>query len=263
MIVIEPGFTGIAHGLHTPRFGASPHAGTITASSAAAGFDAAFAANNLTGQYWKPAALPATWEIDFGGPLPVSYFGVAAQNLGTAGAALDFQTWDGLSWTTHITHSPTDDSPIFGLTRRRSPTKARFSISGATIPVVGVFFVGDVTEFPEPAPYVGRVDWNDMIDEVYSTTLSDGGHWLDRTVVRRTQPLQMQVDHLSEAFKADVLDPLTAYLRGAPAFVAERPGEFPAAAGYAYTTAVVRPERARPGRLASVSVQFEMVGHVA
>lgn len=262
MIVLETGFYGIDYGLKSPRVGATPYAGTVAASTSATGFDAAFAANANTYEYWKPTALPATWEVDFGSAETVSYFGIAAHDLATQGATVEYQTWDGSAWTTRVTHAPADNSAIFGLLTPRSISKARIRITGITMPVIGVVYFGSVVEFPQKTAYAGA-EFQDMVSEDYRTNSSDTGHWLGRYVTRRGQPVSMSVNHLSEVWKSAVLDPLIADMRSRPVFIADRPGIFDKSVAFAYSTGPITPERTIARATVAYSVSFGLVGYVA
>lgn len=262
MIVIESGFTGTAYGLKLPRVGAFPESGTVSFTTAAAGFDAAFAANANTYEYWKPTALPATWALDFGAFKTISYFGIAAHDLATQGATIAYQTWNGSAWTTRLTHTPTDNSPIFGLLTPRSITKARILVTGITMPIIGVIYFGDVTEFPQRTSYLGA-EFQDMVAEEYRTNNSDSGHWLGRFVTRRGQPVSMSVAHLSEAWKTAALDPLIADMKQRPVFIADRPSVFAKSCAFAYTTGPITPQRTVAVTEVAYSVEFGLVGYVA
>ena len=135
MIVFEAGFSGIAFALDTPRIGALPVSGTVAASTAATGFSAVFAANLNTTQWWRPTAVPATWDLTFTAA-QISYFGIAAHDMATVGATVEVQRWNGSAWVTAITHTPPDNGPIFGLIARSSIDRLRFRFTGA-IPSTG------------------------------------------------------------------------------------------------------------------------------
>lgn len=263
MIVIESGFTGIAHPLKNPRICGYPLTGTVAASTSAAGFAAALAANQMTYQNWRPTALPATWEITFPGARVVSYFALAAHNLGSKGCTVNFQTWNGSSWVTHGSHTPTDDSPILFLCARKTVTRARIQITGGSIPDVAVIQFGDATEFPQRAAYVGRQDYDQLIQTEYRTVMSDGGHVLGRYSDRKSLSLSLQVDDLSEAWKSGTLDDLIIHLRTYAVFVADRPGVFPKSVAFGQTVKDVVPDRSAPNDQVSISVAMEFVCHAA
>ena len=259
MIVIEPTFAGVAYPLDYPRIGGRPYSGTVAASTAAAGFPATNAANTNTADWWRPTAVPATWQLTHASG-PVSYFGIAAHNIGTVGGTVEFQRWNGSAWVTILTHTPTDDSAIFGLLRRVVTDRTRLRFTGA-IPTVGVIYFGDVTEFPQRADYAGSVSFDRAVRDEYSTPVSDGGQWVGRYVTRRSVPARMKVDYLSEAWAAAYLTGVLDDLKARPAFMADRPGTYPASVVYGYTLGPVVPERINSNKRASISVTFDVVGN--
>jgi hypothetical protein len=261
MIVFEPTFTGVGYPLNHPRIGARPVSGTVAGSTQAAGFDAAFAANANTAQWWRPTAVPATWTLTFTSA-PISYFGIASHNCGTVGATIEYQTWDGAAWVTRATHSPTDDTAIFGLVRRRTQDRARLRFTGA-IPTIGVIYFGDVLEFPRKASYTGSTAYNRATQDEYSTPISDGGQFLGRYVTRRSMPAMLKVEHLSEAWADTYLYPVIEDMKARPVFMADRPSQFPASVAFGYSTGPIIPERRIPNSAVSLGVDFELVGHVA
>lgn len=260
MIVIESGFTGAFYPLDHPRIGANPVSGSATASTSAVGFDAAFAANSQTTQYWKPTAVSSTWGLTFA-TSQISYFGIAAHNLGSVGATVLFQTWNGTAWVTRATHIPTDDSPIFFLLTPLMTDRVQLFFLNA-IPTIGIISVGDVTEFPQKAMYTGSAAFNRTTQDVFSTTISDGGQALDRFVTRRPVSVKMTVDHLSEAWVDAALQPIIDYMRLKPVFIADRPSMFPKSVAYAYTMTPIIPERKIPNANVAMGVNFELVGNV-
>lgn len=260
MIVIENHFAGVEFPLDHPRIGAQPVQGTVSASSAVAGFDAAFAANADTAQFWRPAAVPADWTLTFSAAAPVSYFGIAAHDMGTVGATVAYQRWEAGAWVTVLTHSPADDRPVFGLIRRREDDRGRLVFTGA-VPTIGVIYIGDVTEFPRKSDYVGQAAFDTLTRDEFSTPVSDGGQWLGRFVTRRSIPARMRVEHLPEDWCAASLSGVLGDLVQRPAFFADRPGLYPQSVVFAYTTGPVVPERQHQNPRVAMGVTFEVTGH--
>lgn len=121
---------------------------------------------------------------------------------------------------------------------------------------------GDEVVFPQRAAYVGRKDFRDQIIEQFSTNQSDGGNFLGRYVVRRSQQVGLEVKHLSETFKVLVLDGLIAHLTLHPGFVADRPVSAPKSLIYGYLAQKPVPEREIPNSAVSIAVSMEFIGHV-
>lgn len=261
MIVIEAGFAGVAYPLDHPRVCGQPISGTVSASTAAAGHAAAEAVVPETWTSWRPTAVPADWTLTFAASAPVSYVGIAAHSAGTAGATIAVQRWTGSAWETVVSHAPTDDMPILFLMRRRTLDRIRVAVTGAVCDL-GVIYAGDACEFPVKARYTGQSSFADAIRDEFAIQESDGGHWLNRYRLRRSQPVQMAISHLSRDWKAAYLDGLLADLRVRPAFVADRPGVYPASVAYAWMQGAIVPERQIANAAVAYGVTFDLIGHV-
>ena len=260
MIVFEAGFSGVAYPPYHPRIGALPVAGTVAASTEAAGFSAVFAANLNTTQWWRPTAVPATWDLTFTAA-QISYFGIAAHDMATVGATVEVQRWNGSAWVTAVTHTPSDNGPILGLIARGSLDRLRFRFTGA-IPTIGVISLGDVTEFPQRCKYAGSTSFELADADEYRDTVSDGGQVLDRFRVRKSIPARMELDHLSEAWTDTVLVPLRTYAKDFPFFMADRPLSRPKSVVFGSTKGPIQPERTIAQARVAMSVTIEVIGHV-
>lgn len=260
MIVFEPGFGGTEYGLDRPRVAAHAIGGTVTASTQAAGFDATFAANLKTNQFWRPTAVPATWDLAFSAT-PISYIAIAGHDCATVGATLEFQRWDGAAWVTMVSHTPTDNGPTLVLLTRRSLDRYRVRVTGA-VATIAVISAGDVIEVPQRATYVGSVPFDRANQNEYRDTVSDGGHALDRFLVRRSIPARMEIEFLSETWCDTVLAPLRTYAESYPIFIADRPQERPASVAFGLVKAPIEPERAIANQRVTIKVAIEVVGHV-
>lgn len=262
MIVTETGFTGTAVSLSYPRIGAYPIAGTVTPSTEATGFEAVNAQDGQTWTFWKPTAVPATWDLAFSSAA-VSYVGIAAHNIGSTGGTIAVFEWTGAAFVSIKTHTPTDDSPImFLLTRRTAQTQFRIRITNA-IPTIGVIYIGDVLEFPSKAEFTGSLPFAEATQSTYSDTLSDGGHVLERFEIRKAAPVSMEVRNLSETWVATNLVPLAVQMRDNPVFIADRPGDYPTSVAFGLSRNPVMAERTLAMAGASRSVTFDINGFVA
>lgn len=261
MIVFENGFAGTEYPLVTPRVAAHAISGTPSASTAAAGFDAAFAANLKTNQFWRPTAVPATWELAHASA-PVSYIAIAGHDCATVGATLEFQRWDGVAWVTMITHTPGDNGPILALLRRRTLDRHRIRVTGG-VPTIAVISAGDVIEFPQRAKYTDATSFELADQDEYRDTVSDGGHVLDRFITRRSIPAAMQISHLSEDWCDAVITPLRSYAKSYPIFIADRPLERPKSVAFGLVQAPIQPRRTIANRRVAMDVTIEVLGHVS
>lgn len=225
MIQIESGHVGNTYPLTNPRIAAFPVAGTVTASTEAAGFAANNANNELTWTFWKPTAVPATWQLDFTSA-DVSYCGVAAHDIGSTGGTITLQEWDGAMWVLLKSHTPTDDSPILFLFDTRTTDKLRVRITNA-IPTIGVIWFGDVTELPRKCQWTGSLPFNEAITATYTSNVSDGGHVLDRFATRRAGACGMEVQNVPETWAAANIPALQEHMQSLPVFMADRPEDYP------------------------------------
>lgn len=244
MIQFETGFLGTAYDLTTPRIGAFPIAGTVTASTEEAGFAGDNANNALTYTFWKPTADPSTWQLSFTSQT-VSYCGIAAHNIGSLGGQVAVQEWNGSAWVGVRSFGPTDDGPIMFLFTPRTTDRIRIRIAGC-IPTIGVIWFGSVTEFPRKAQWTGSVPFNEVINSVYTDNVSDGGHVLDRFATRKAGIAAMEVQNLSETWVAANLPALQTHMASLPIFMADRPNGYRYSIVFGMATEPLRVERTRP-----------------
>lgn len=260
MIRIKAGFTGITYSLDTPRIAAYPLAGTVTVSTEAAGFEGINAANELTWTYWKPTAVPATWQLSFTSAT-VSYCAIASHNIGTVGASVTLQEWDGAGWVgLFATDTPTDNSPILWLFDARTTDQLRIRVTNA-IATIGVVWFGNVLEFPQKCVWSGSLPFNEAVNAVYTDNVSDGGHVLDRFATRKAGSCQMTINNISETWAAANLPALQSHMQALPVFMADRPLDYPKSVVFGSQSEPIRAERAKPVLGAARTVQFNITAN--
>lgn len=226
MIIVETGFTGIDEPMTQPRIAAFPITGTVTASTEAAGFEGVNANNALTWTYWKPTAVPATWQLAFTST-DVSYCAIAAHNIGSVGATVQVQEYDGISaYTAVASHTPTDDSPIVFLFDARATDRIRIRVTNA-IATIGVIWFGPILELPRKCQWIGSLPFNEAITSVYAQNVSDGGHVLETFATRKAGNCQMEVQNVGETWAAANIPALQSHMSGLPIFMADRPSLYP------------------------------------
>jgi hypothetical protein len=241
MVVVQDDFDPIVPLTHS-RIGIHSigRTGTVSASSAAAGFPASAAANPLTYEFWKPTAVPGWWRVDAGAPVTVDYVGIAAHNLATAASTVTVQSSDDNdTWVDVDSHTPTSDAPIMFLF---APTTARYwrvVVTGNT-PTVGVIYIGAVLEM-QRAAFAGI----NPIDLTRRTTIrpnvSEGGQWLGRSVIREGSATAVSFRHLTFDWYRTNFDPFVEDARSYPFFFAWRPEGYEHSVGYVWTTSDIAP----------------------
>lgn len=198
--------------------------GSITASTTATGYYAAAPDNSLTYERWKPTALPADWENDFGGNVTVDYCAVAAHNLFTSGCSVKVQSWNGASWVDVIgTTVVADNSPLLFIFEPVTAAKFRLRItSGSGNPYIGVIRFGTAMQMTQPV-YGGvapahlnrntRLTYND----------SETGEFLGRSVKRNSLPFNHSFAHLKHAWVQTTFRDFILGVESEPFFMAWRP----------------------------------------
>lgn len=199
--------------------------GTVTASGTAAGYFAAAPDNTLTYEFWKPDAMPATWEIDVGAG-DADYCCIAAHTLGTDGASVTAQSWDGAAWADIVDVTPADDSPIMMLFAPVSSTKFRIRITGDVAPEIGVIKFGMALQFPWHV-FSGHTPVSLGRQTVLRDNLSETGEFLGRTKLRTRLETALSWDRLRRPWVYANWPDLQRALEEEPFFIAFRPATFP------------------------------------
>lgn len=245
MIYFESGATG-TYGTNYPRIGwnSITRRGTISASTEATGYPATNAASPFEYSYWQATSTAAqSLTLTFTAE-DVNFVGIAAHNLGTAGATVQVQNNPG-SWTTiGPTMAPTDDSPIGVILTDRTMTQIRLNISGMTVaPYIGVFYVCEVLEFPVKT-YAGQGSPANMARSTeYMTNETLAGKYTGRSIKRQRNRVDVPVRHFSETWAAANFDDFAEDARSYPYFLMPRPADYPKDIQFKWSQSDLVPER--------------------
>lgn len=241
------------------------YAGTVTASTAQAGFPATAPTNELTYERWRPTALPATWAIDLGVTRSINCCAIAAHTLYYKNIAIQSST-DNATWTTHHSISPTDNSPIIVMFATVSARYWRLSITagtnatyGATIPSVGVVFFGSYLQMQQRIE-VGISPISLSRKTTYSGNTSEGGNWLGRSVKRAGKVGQIPLKMMPRDWYQSTLDPALQRMRYKPFFFASCPKAMPWDVSYCWLTDDPKPVTAS-GMMMDVTLNVEAHAH--
>jgi hypothetical protein len=257
MIKVQSGFNPTIPLSHS-RIGHQSYTrtGTVTASSEAVDFPADAPLNELTYEFWRPTALPATWTLDAGSSVAVNYFGIAAHTLGTSGNTVTIQSSpDNTTWTTIDSITPTDNSPIMFLFASVTAEYYRIEITGGAIPSVGVVYIGTVLEMLRPC-YAGLTPISLSRDTVIRPNRSEGGQWLGRSVIRSGSSMSVNYSNLDNAWVRstfrDFINDAVTY----PFFFAWRPDNYSEDVGYVWVSEDIKPSNSGTRDLMNVSIQM-------
>lgn len=241
------------------RIGYQKITGTITASGSANGFPASAADNELTYSFWKPDAMPGTWEIDIGGAETVNYFGIAAHTCGTDQAEIHAEYWNGSSWIEIDSVLPGDDSPIMFIFDDVFAAKYRVRLTGSTAPRIGVIYIGELLEM-QRGIYGGHSPLSLSRNTVVRPTLSERGQFLGRSIIRSGSSTTWQWRNLTAAWYRANFDPFVEHARTKPFFIAWRPATYPNEVGYCWTRNDIQPSNTGTRDLMEVSMTAEGLG---
>lgn len=259
MIKIQTGFNPAIPLTHT-RIGYETFTltGTATASTATTTFPADAPLNSLTYEYWRPTSMPATWTLDAGSSKMANYLGIASHSLGSSGSTVTIASSpDNSTWTDIDSLTPSDDSPIMFLFANRTARYWRLSISGSTIPSVGVVYVGPVLEMMRPC-FAGLSPINLSRVTTIRPNKSEGGQWLGRSIIRNGSSMTVTYNNLGGQWYRTYFDPFVENARSYPFFYAWRPLDYPDGIGYVWTEKDIVPKNSATRDLMSVS--FAMSG---
>lgn len=158
--------------------------GTATASGTATGFFADAPLNTLTYEAWRPDALPATWTYTHNVAAKCDYCCIAGHDMGTRGASLSVQYYDGSTWQAVIAATQIrDNSPIFCIFAPQTASQWRVSITGTTLPKISVIRFGKALQMQRPI-FGGHSPITLARQTVLRSNKSETGEYLGRSKTR-------------------------------------------------------------------------------
>jgi hypothetical protein len=218
-----------------------------------------------TDDFWQPAALPATLEIDFGRMVDIDYVGLLG-NLGSARCGVDLHTsLDAGVWTLFSDSvAPADDRARMFLDAKRAVRSLRLSIGGNGIgaipPRIQVTYAGEVLAMETPilAPHTPIVLSRDT---VRNSPRSRGGQLLGTTIRRHGLVGSVQFKNLSEAFVRGPFDLFVKSARRFPFFFGWMMDRFPTEVAYVEAEDDIAPSYMTDIPLMQASWKMKGVGH--
>lgn len=167
----------------------------------------------------------------------VNYYGIAAHNLGTAGATIKFQySFNNADWIDATAGVLLSSN--FAMIEEFEDLFApyyRLRIEGATvIPQIGVLYIGKMLRVQRRI-YVGHSPFVLQRKTVVSSGKSENGQFLGRVVRSTTFETSVEVKNLTAAWVRQNLDPFLNVAADRPFFWSWRPCAYPTEVGYAWT----------------------------
>lgn len=226
-------------------------------------YDAANPANAQLAQTWKPASLPAFWQIDTAAPIEIDHCVVLAPGAGESGATLTVRYHDGVDWVAIMNASGAQLAGGLVMMLFAPVTADRFDIrlDGALLPLSFVRF-GTVLQMPTKSRFVGRTPFDLTRQVTVSPAQSVRGTPLSRTIVREGLDLSLTWTHLPESFVTGPLTTLLTDLDNDVIVVADRPGSRPDDVALCWQSGK-RPMPAAMGVRAYHEITLGLQGYVA
>jgi hypothetical protein len=253
--------------LNTPIFGweSLVTTGTVSATSAAAGFPATNVANASTALRWvSDPGSPATdqyltvtiSEVD-----PIDYLAIAVHNFGSDSIPVSVEGSTGGSpeWFELVeARMLANDDPVIFRWTPQSLTGVRLRMQpGDADPYAAVMYVGKLLVC-ERGTHQDYTPINLARDTNAPIGVSESGHFLGRVVIGESRASPFALKMLRATWYRDEMDPMVRVLRSTPVFFAWKPTEFPNDIGFVFITNNPKPSRSfDTGRM---SIDFQMTG---
>jgi len=209
-------------------------AAEITADQEASGFPDDQLANLQPYKRWKgTSSANQLITFNLGAAASADAFGIAGHNLGTIGADVIMQYWNGSTWVNAATlYQPTSDISIFRLFTTQTSDQWRLSLTSMSgTPEIGVIRLGDRLTMEKPLS--GTWDPNHQRTE-FSSNISKGGNLLQNEVRFRETVQRAEFRRLTDTwYRATFLPAWNAHLyRADPFFFAWDYDRFPDEVGF-------------------------------
>ena len=188
------------------------------------------AIDNATYTYWVSGLETSNLTVELETALSSTMAGIASHNLGTTGAGVQPQYWDGSAWQDAAggVFEPDDDQTIIWLFDPATSNQWRMRVTGNDNgdAAIGVVFIGQEFKFP-------RRFYQGYNEARYPTNVEllanqTGPHVLGTSVLRRGSEVQWQIENLPEAdmYTDRFGEWVDIYNRGQGFFSAWRPADY-------------------------------------
>lgn len=217
-----------------------------------------------TYERWKPDALPATWEIDFGENKDMDAVGIVA--MGNSGIKFLIETsTDGVTYTTFSEEfMPSDDAPMLFLDDERAVRHLRLTLSSdlspAEPPQIAVIYAHRALAMQRMI-HGGHSPANLSRNTVLMNALSRGGQFLGQNIRRMGVSTEAAFTNLTGDWYRDNFDPFVRSARKYPYFFSWRPARRPLEVAYVWTDKDIAPRNQGGKDMVSVSFNMQGIGY--
>ena len=204
------------------RIGWHRYDGSVSASSAAAGFPASAAKSMNTYEFWKPTSLAAWWKIDLGSAKVVNYCGIAVHDWSGNDVTVQYSTnntdWISINSASYVI----DSAPLLFLFPSVSARYWRVFIDGPTVGVAAHIRFGEMLSMMRPF-FAGHTPIPLSRQTVIQPNVSERGQFLGRSAIRSGVQTSAEWMHLDPDWYRANFDPFVQAARTDTFFFAWRP----------------------------------------
>lgn len=232
--------------------------GTLANIAAPAGAPRANAVTESTFDFWLADADPQVLQTTLAGAETADCAFFAAHSLGSTGATITVQYFDGSLWQTQAVATPADDQPFAMIWPARSATGWGVQISGG-LAQIGVAWVGQRLVIPGGVLPDYAPVWASRVITKLSGA-SRRGQWFGQRTERTGAKLSASFMPIPHSFALNDLRAFRDHYNEGRAFVwAPAPGVFGEDVAYAWAPegAVFAPRILAGGELVSLSLDME------
>lgn len=230
MIYIEPGAENTLDGLILYRNVMAE--GTLTASTEAVDGFAANALGPQTYDYWTPTAVPANLAVTLPTAVLCDCCAIVAHNLGSKGATVAVQYYDG-AWITAAETTPTNDTDILMIFEGVASDQWRILVTNA-VASIGICMIGPQLVVPQGAR-VGYTPLNLAVSVELAPSITVKGQYVGTFVKRQGGEISVALAlQTKEWVEEDAAGFITHFNDGQPFIWASAPEVLPDDLGYCW-----------------------------
>lgn len=232
---------------------------TLTASSAASGFEAVNATTWDTYSAWQPTSTSAqSYTIDLGSAASLDSFGIAGHNLFSCGATVELQhSPDGATWTTVVSAiTVASDEPLFRRFAAVSKRYWKLNFTSTSIFTIANIFVGVSFAMPKAQAYGGSIaPYNKMNKAMSSRTRT--GVLLGRSLKYLGGKLSFQFNNVDSSWVRSNWEAFYDNLMTQAFYVAYDTTNYPSEVAYAWVSDDINPPTWKTSLLVDFTLEFE------
>lgn len=217
-----------------------------------------------TWERYTSASGTVTEDFFFASASKINAIGVAAHNLSSAGASIQFDlstTNPYASSAFDVAVTPTTNAPLLFLFDDVDDILSmRMTISGGSNREVGVVYAGEAM-IMQRALYGGHSPINLSSITDYRNAISSTGNFLGRKVRRKGQQSSFSWNNLTEDWYRETFQPFVTSAKTKPFFIKWRPDYQSDEVAFGYTTGDISPSNQGGSTTRMLSVNMNMRAH--